>query len=182
MITSRLKFIIFNLLGLEITWAACAYEAINDVEYLGAAVGSLYVLLHFIFTKTHFEDFWTLIIVAALGILIDSLNTYYGILGFNSDPAPLLIPIWLVVLWFVFSLMIPHSLYWFSKNYFIAALAGGLVGSLTYLLGYKIGAISLSEPLLTSFLIFFLEWSILFPIALLITSTLFRLNKKEQLN
>ena len=182
MITPRLKFLIFNFLGLQITWAACAYGAINNMQNLGVVVGGLYVLLHFVFTNTHFEDICTLIMVATLGIITDSLNSYYDVIAFNSSSAPLLIPYWLIMLWLVFSLMIPHSLYWLSKNYFVAAIAGGIGGSFSYWLGHKLGAIILSEPLIISTLIYFLEWSILFPVALLITNSLFKLNKKAQLN
>ena len=182
MLTPRLRFLIFNFLGLQITWAACAYGAINSMGYLGVVVGGLYIFLHFIYTTTRFEDFWTLILVTAIGVIIDSLNAHYGVIEFNSTSVPFLIPYWLIMLWAVFSLMIPHSLYWLSNNYFIAAIAGGIGGAFSYWLGHELGAIILSESLLTSTLIYFLEWSILFPIALLITSNLFRIGKKAQIN
>ena len=180
MISSRLKFQIFNLLGLEITWAACAYGAIKDMESVGILTGLAYIVIHFILTKTHFEDLFTLIIVSSIGILVDSINAQYNLIFFNSISDPFLIPYWLIILWFVFSLMIPHCLYWLSKNLTIAAIIGGIGGSFSYWLGHKLGALTLADPLLTSVIIYFFQWSILFPVALLVTKSLFRLRNKAQ--
>jgi hypothetical protein len=71
-----------------------------------------------------------------------------------------------MVLWFVFSLMVPHSLYWMEKKLVVASIAGAIGGSTSYLLGHELGAITLSQPITISFMIYFFEWSLFFPISL----------------
>ena len=182
MITPRFRFLIFNFLGLEITWGACAYGAINDQEYFGVIVGGIYIFIHFLFTQSRFEDLLTLVVISAVGVTVDVVNTIYGVVAFNTYSELFLIPHWLVVLWMVFALMVPHSLLWLSRNYLLAALLGGILGSFSYWLGHKLGAIILPEPVLTNTMIYFFEWSILFPAALWVTNLALRMRKNRHLS
>ena len=174
MLSKRTAFLIFNFLGLEVTWAACAYGAINESPKIGVYVGIIYIALHFLFTTNRKVDFLVLLTVGMLGILLDNINSYFGVLAFDHTiNSTLLIPYWLVVLWFVFSLMVPHSLFWLSKHLKFSILLGAILGSFSYWLGHKLGALQLAEPISISVVILFLEWAIVFPLALLITKSLF---------
>ena len=179
MLSPRTIFLLFNFIGLQVTWAACAYGAINDMEYIGVIVGFLYILLHFIFTKSRVEDITILLTVGSLGIAVDSMNTYYEILSFSgASNTPFLLPFWLIVLWGVFSLMIPHSLYWLSRHKVAAVIGGAVGGSFSYWLGHKLGAISLSDPLLSSVAVYFVQWGLIFPVGLFVTKLVFTLRKQ----
>ena len=175
MISAKHKFILFNFLGLQFTWAACAYGATNEMTNFGVLVGLLYIFLHFIFTKSRLEDLTIVIIVASLGIALDYFNVHYNVISFNNDSGTFfLLPYWLVTLWIVFSLMIPHSLYWLSKHITIAFVAGAIGGSFSYWLGHELGALSLAEPIAISVAVYFIEWGIIFPASLIITKSFFK--------
>ncbi|MEM7400909.1 MAG: DUF2878 domain-containing protein [Pseudomonadota bacterium] len=164
-----LGFLIFNFLGLQATWAACAYGATHEFPMLGLYVGLAYITTHLLLSKMRTRDIKIMLIIGVIGIVIDSTFTQLNILsfpGFVDHQLP--IPAWLMVLWFVFALMVPYSLYWLGKNLKIAAIAGAIGGSLSYLLGHKLGALNLGDPVWLSFGIYFIKWGILFPIALLI--------------
>lgn len=165
---NNLKFLLFNFIGLQVTWAACAYGATHSFPSLGLLVGLLYVIAHFVFSKQRLRDLKIMLIIATLGIIIDMALTKAGILSFpNMENNFLPIPTWLMALWFVFSLMMPYSLYWLGKNLSIAAIAGAIGGSFSYFLGHQLGALQLSEPLLLSVGIYFIIWAIIFPAALI---------------
>ena len=169
MISKRMKFLLFNFLGLQFTWAACAYGATHEIPLFGTLIGFSYIVLHFIFAQQKLRDLNVLIIIGTLGIIMDIFNAQFGVIGFHNFNSQLLnIPTWLVALWLVFSLMIPHSLYWLSKHLPIASAAGAIGGALSYWFGYKLGAIDFLMTEFMSFIIIFIQWGILFPLALLL--------------
>ncbi len=170
MISKHLAFLIFNFTGLQVTWAACAYGATHALPLLGVYVGLAYIVAHFIFSKLRIRDLKIMLIVGLLGIAIDSIFTQFNLLSFPEfTNQHLPIPAWLIVLWFVFALMVPYSLYWLRKNLKIASIAGALGGSLSYLLGHILGALHFAEPIWITFMFYFIEWGLFFPLALLIT-------------
>jgi len=173
LLTNRIKFLLFNFLGLQITWAACAYGAINEWSLLGVLIGVLYLGLHFLLVEETLRDIKVVIVLGGFGIIMDVLNTWLGILSFPVDHTiTLFLPYWLIVLWFVFSLMIPYSLYWFEKNMVMASIAGAIGGGGSYLLGHMLGAITLSQPLFISFMVYVFEWMLFFPISLKVVNFL----------
>ena len=184
MISNRLKFLIFNILGLQITWAACAYGATHDLPMLGVYVGLVYMALHFIFVEERFRDLNVVLLIGALGIILDYINARFGIVSFSPlNTTFLILPYWLITLWLVFSLMIPHSLYWLNKHRKVACIAGAVGGSVSYWMGHKMGALTFSQPNSMSFVIYFIEWGIFFPLSLYIVRLLSRVNlTKSQLS
>lgn len=183
MINNRLKFLIFNILGLQITWAACAYGATHDFPMLGVYVGLVYMALHFISVDKRFRDLNVALVIGILGILLDYMNARFNIVSFSTfDTAYLILPYWLVVLWLVFSLMVPHSLYWLNKNMLVASFAGGIGGSVSYWMGHKLGALTFPPPTSVSFIIYFIEWGIFFPLALYIVKFLSHVDRLKSRN
>ena len=161
----RLGFLIYNFLGLQVTWAACAYGATHSQPMLGVIVGAIYLILHFSFTPTRRNDILTMCMLASFGIAMDYINMRIGIISFNNINQSNFIPLWLITLWCVFSLMIPHSLHWLSKKPLLAFILGGIGGSSSYWLGHKLGAIILSQPVTISVAIYFIEWAFYIVIA-----------------
>ena len=173
------SFLIFNFLGLQITWAACAYGATHQFPMLGAIIGVMYIIAHFMFTPNPRQDLFVMFTIGALGIFIDHVNTYANLVSFvEPESMKTIIPFWLMSLWLVFSLMLPHSLGWLRKNLWLAALLGGIGGSFSYWLGHKLGAIILLSPLHTSVSIYFIEWAIIVPVAFMIMNA----KKNQALN
>jgi len=163
----NLAFLIFNFLGLQTTWAACAYGATHGGPMLGVYVGISYVILHFIFSEMRTRDLKIMLIIAVLGVSIDCMLKQLNMVSFpHYDSNNLLIPLWLIALWFVFALMVPYSLYWLKKNLKVACIAGAIGGSFSYYLGHKLGALQLAEPLIFSVSAYFIFWGAIFPLAL----------------
>ncbi len=158
-------FLIFNFLGLQITWAACAFGAIQSMPLTGVFVATIYLLLHFLLSPSRNIDIFTMLLLSVTGIAIDYINMRLGVISFNNGSNQQFIPLWLVFLWCVFSLMIPHSIYWLRNKTLLIILFGGIGGSSSYWLGHKLGAIHLSEPLIYSVGIYFFQWAVYLPFA-----------------
>ncbi|MEM8843856.1 MAG: DUF2878 domain-containing protein [Pseudomonadota bacterium] len=156
-------FILYNFIGFQAVWAACAYGSINGSPLLGVYAAAVYILIHFVFSKSKTLDLIVMLSVAIVGILLDSLNAYIGIITFNHESN--LLPLWLMTLWLCFALILPHSLFWLNKYPLIAVFLGGIGGSGSYFIGHQLGAISLSDSLLTSLSVYFIEWAIIIPVA-----------------
>ena len=177
MLTRRLKFLIFNFLGLQCTWASCAYGATHEWPLLGVWVGLVYMGLHFILVEERLRDVNVVFVLGIFGIFLDIVNTWFGVISFPTDDTIVFfLPYWLMVLWFVFSLMLPHSLYWLEKNMTLAFFAGAIGGSSSYLLGHVLGAITFSQSTPISFMIYFIEWGIMFPLSLKVVKWITRSN------
>ena len=171
--SARTRFCIFNFLGLQITWAACAYGATHSQPDFGLVIAVVYIILHMVFTNSRKQDFLILLCFGIIGIGLDHTNAYLGFLSFNqSNITHTVIPLWLMSLWLVFSLTLPHSLDWLGKKPWLAFFLGGLGGSSSYWLGHKLGAITLSEPLAISISIYFLQWALLLPVAYLLLNVI----------
>lgn len=164
-----LAFLIFNFLGLQFTWAACAYGATHSTPKLGLYIGLTYIILHFILSTERLRDVKIMFIIGILGILIDSIFTKFYIISFpHFDAFYLPTPAWLMCLWFVFALMVPYSLYWLKNKIVLASIIGAIGGSFSYFLGHKLGALQLEDPILINLVIYFIMWGLLFPVSLMI--------------
>jgi hypothetical protein len=156
-------FILFNFIGFQLVWAACAYGSINHAPLLGVISGFIYILIHFSFTPTRLLDAKVMLAVATSGIILDTLNLHFSLISFISGND--MLPYWLITLWLSFSLILPHSLYWLSRYPLLAVILGGIGGSGSYFIGHQLGAISLSVPLYPSLIAYSIQWAILVPAA-----------------
>ena len=63
---NSLRFLIFNFVGLQATWAACAYGATHSFPALGLYVGLAYVIAHFYLSTQvviSVDSLWKIVIV-----------------------------------------------------------------------------------------------------------------------
>ncbi|MDF3124335.1 DUF2878 domain-containing protein [Rheinheimera sp. 1928-s] len=72
------------------------------------------------------------LVLAAVGIALDSLLQYSGVLSFTGS---VWLPLWMLVLWLVFSLVVVQVFSVFLQNYWLAALIAAVSGPMAYLGG-----------------------------------------------
>lgn len=70
--------------------------------------------------------------LAALGIALDSALQYSGVLSFNGAAW---LPLWMLVLWLVFSLVVVQVFSVYLQKYWLAALIAAVSGPMAYLGG-----------------------------------------------
>ncbi|WP_288739779.1 DUF2878 domain-containing protein [uncultured Rheinheimera sp.] len=70
--------------------------------------------------------------LAAVGIALDSVLQYNGVLSFTSSEW---LPLWMLALWLVFSLVVVQVFSAYLQNYWLAALIAAVSGPMAYLGG-----------------------------------------------
>ena len=102
-----------------------------------------------------------MMIVASIGIFVDGYLSFIGLFAFANDA---LVPFWLIVLWFGFSITLQRGLKFLNKHWIFAALLGSFGGSTSYLSGYYLGAVDFGFSFKTSLIILVLHWLVLMPV------------------
>lgn len=97
-------------------------------------------------------------IVFAVGLAIDYGNFALGIFEFQSDR----FPVWLVALWAIF-VWYTYFLYPLVSQYPLAlvSVVGGIAGTLSYVAGESLGAVSFGTSVIMTTGILLIEWTLI---------------------
>lgn len=146
---------LIDLASFQALWWLAALEMNNAILSLVGLLG-----LHFLLINQHLKrDLLVVSLFAPLGWGIDLTLQALGFWDLHSSW-----PGWLLTIWAGFVLSLLYSLAWLAKlSLLFQSLIGGLAGSLSYLVGAKLGAINFNYALASSALILFILWSVLLP-------------------
>jgi hypothetical protein len=138
---------IFNVIGTQIGWFACAIGAAKGMPWIGLVAVAIYLALYLYWSENRAGELRLMFLVGVIGMVIDSLNKTFGLLHYAGDSLAIawLAPLWIVALWLEFATMLNTSLVWLQGRYFIAAVMGAICGPLSYLGGVRLGALSLLQ-------------------------------------
>ena len=156
---------IINFIGFQSGWLICVFAAANAMPWAGPIAILCWVLIHLSINRQDYKLESLLIIVAALlGYCFDSALVLLGYISFPNY-ALLGYPstLWMVALWINLATTLRHSLDWLNDRYLFISLFGGVGGALAYYAGNRLGAIILSDVIVSSVVVFF-AWSIVLPL------------------
>ncbi|WP_162062750.1 DUF2878 domain-containing protein [Vibrio taketomensis] len=99
---------------------------------------------------------WLLLII--VGVSVDVLNIVFGVLVFDTTFFPLwLLGLWVTFFWYAQFLALVLSQYPLP----LVSIIGGVAGAVSYVAGYKLGAVTLGLSSVLAFVVFFIEWTLL---------------------
>ncbi|MFK7853697.1 MAG: DUF2878 domain-containing protein [Granulosicoccus sp.] len=127
------------------------------------------VLLHLYLSSGRREEMIVMGSCASIGIMTDSLLTYFGLFEFSHSPV--VIPLWLVVLWLGFAGTFRLALSYFMKRPPLAIAAAVVGAPLSYLAAARLGAVTYPYGYLTTAAVLAAVWFILMNIFLRIVSS-----------
>lgn len=105
--------------------------------------------------------------LALLGFAGDLALSYAGVFAFEQTP------FWLATIWLGFVFTLNHSMQWLNKVSLLAqAGVGALAGSLSYMAGYRLGAVDLPYGQWLSAIMLAVYWAALLPTLLLFSHRL----------
>ncbi len=152
------QFWLINLGLFQACWLSAAFFT----QYAALIIAAL-LILHFYLSPSPKLDA-KLMLLAFIGISADSLHIYLGI--FSAKGA--FFPLWLALLWIMFSISLNHSLRWFTQaTYGLLALAGSLGGTLSYWGGIQTGALFTEQTSGLVITVLALSWGLLFPLLII---------------
>jgi len=164
---------IFNYLGLQLGWFACAWGAGNHFPWLGPLIVVIHLGIHLYWSDSRRREAIFISIVTLLGLLVDSLQKVTGLVVYAGDSTAFswLAPAWIVAMWALFASAINSSLKWLQGRYALAALLGTVFGPLSYRAGAALGAASFPLGDGLSLVLLAIIWGVTMPV-------LFRLNQR----
>ena len=146
----------FNATWFQATWFCCV---LGREPWVPLALLSL--TLHFFLVEDRVAEARRLLPVAAAGITVDVLLTLAGVFDFGVAT---LVPLWLIVLWWVFAAAMYRSFAKIGQSLWLAAILGGVAVPFNYMVGAGFGAVSLPLGTTVSAVVLVAVWVALLPI------------------
>ena len=138
-----------NLLGFNAIWFGLIL-----LGNVFIPIAAIMLLLH-LYYQADKNELVLILIVAGVGVLLDSTLIYFGIFVF-PDSAQL--PFWLITLWFCFAATVRHSLSFLAKSKILQVLVGGIFAPLSYLAGAKFSVVYITPEFELSYLLLACLW------------------------
>jgi hypothetical protein len=159
-----MKTKIVNLAIFQAGWIVCVVGGdLYAIVYTAIAL-----LIHHWYVLEKNSEWQLIAIVTVVGSLWDILMALSGML-YYADSGFLGIPIWLICLWALFATTFMHSLSWFSRYLWIAAVFAAVMGPASYWFGSELSDAYFGTPILISLVVMAVGWSILFPAGIYLT-------------
>lgn len=136
---------LLNFALFDAGWFVCVLSGTHDrpLAAVAASVVVIGVSLRW-FSVDWRRDAWLFLAVALIGFCVDTVQLRLGVFALIGNPRfPHLCPLWLVALWAMFGTTLRGSLSWLAGRYALAAALGAAAGTLSYLGGAKLGAVTL---------------------------------------
>jgi hypothetical protein len=123
-------------------------------------VTALLVALHPVLAPNRGRELLQMAVIGGAGIATDSALRFAGIYIFEDV---LLIPVWLMLLWFAFATTLTRSLAFIGKHPLLAALLGGAGVPFNYFVGMGLGAVEFGYSSVFTATVLVIVWSLLTP-------------------
>jgi hypothetical protein len=162
----------FNAIWFQSIWFA---TVLGQSAFLPLAVGLL--LVHLLLTVDRRTEMLQMAAVGGLGIVVDAVLSATGVYQF---PDGVLVPLWLMCLWFGFAAVLARSLAYLGTRPLFAALAGAIAFPLNYWAGQRLGAVEFAHSLTLTLPIIAACWVIALPLMFRMTRLLLPRERAEE--
>ena len=154
----RMKFPL-NLVVFQAAWFACVLGSKSPYPMLYPVLGFCAVLGLVILSKRFGAAFPFLLSSVALGMVGDSLLVRLELLAFYANPTVGGAPLWMIILWANFGLMLRPLFPWFLENNIRCLLGFSMGGLAAYYAGWRMDALAFTSGWETALAIL-IEWGI----------------------
>jgi O-antigen/teichoic acid export membrane protein len=141
--------LVVNLLLFNAMWLGLVL--IGDL-FIPVAV--VWLVSHVYAQERRSKEVLLLLSISLVGVLVDSVLTLATFFVFKDH---ILIPVWLIFLWFCFAATVNHSLSFLKRNNWFQVLAG-VCAPLSYLAGARFEKVELPYGWIHSYLVLAAVW------------------------
>ncbi|MBN4055161.1 DUF2878 domain-containing protein [bacterium AH-315-K03] len=159
-----MKLSALNVVCYQLGWFSCVLGG----DRVAVFITALCLILHGKFVVSSKKEWWLIGGLSLTGLLVDSALSSAGVFIFETQNSVLLIPIWLLCIWVLFSTTLCHSLVFLQSRLPLAIVLGAVAGPSSYFAGSSMASVTIAEPLVTSLMMISLSWAIIFPCSLLL--------------
>lgn len=167
-------FNLINFVLFQIGWFVTVISVAKELEYAAILAVFCIIGIHLLLVEERLNEILLVLIVGFVGTLVDSLLISQGVFVTSGNLAiGNMAPLWLVMLWMLFSITINHSLKWLRKSYIAASCAGFVFAPIAYYFGQKFEALSfeISYSVEMSLLMIGITWAIVTPLLIFVSCT-----------
>ena len=157
---------VLNGVLFNVAWLCCVLGG-NQLAVVAAIA---FLIIHFLFVTDSYAEMGLVLLVAGVGIVLDSLWFFFGVLV-NPDGSDW-VPLWLCALWLCFATTLSHCFAFLQERLRLAALIGGIAGAMNYLAGVRLSTVELGVSMPVAFVLLLVLWTFLFPALLMAARTL----------
>ena len=160
-----------NLFGYQATWFAVAWSAGHGRAWIGMLACIAFIGVQWRCSHARRADARVVLAALACGLLVDGIAARTGLLAYASAFPALPAPAWIVLLWGAFAMTMNHSMAWFARQPWLAAVFAGIGGPLAYLGAARgFGAVAFVAPAWHGVLVLAVGWALGLPLLLRIAS------------
>lgn len=141
---------IYNFISFQLCWFGLVYWGDSFIP-----IAICLILTHLWRHAFIPQEVKLMLSVFTLGIALDSMLSLAGVFSFES---PLLIPLWLCVLWGCFAATLLHSLKVLQRSIVMQAVAGAIFAPLSYIAGHQFNAVAFGYSTVTTYFILSIIW------------------------
>lgn len=155
---------LFDAALVQVGWWACVLGAAKGFSLLGPAVVAalLVVQLGTLAPGLRGRAWRFVLLVGAVGTIVDSLLAGLGVFSLYGAGAPWLAPLWITALWCQFATVVP-AFAALESRLPVAALLGAVGGPMAYGGGARLGAASLHPTPWISLVAVGVVWAVALP-------------------
>ncbi len=147
-------------------WFVCIIGAAWNSTYQALIIASVIVAAHLLLTSKNSSDIKLIVIAAVIGFIFDGLIQINSLIVYNDPGIPYpFTPLWIVMLWVLFSITLNHSMSWLKGRFILSAIFGGIGGPLAYIAGEKLMAITIVHSY--TFIVLSVGWALITPLLIL---------------
>ena len=158
-----------NLIAFQIGWFACVLGGANAWPWAGTLIAAVLIVFHLSQVARPQPEFYLVLIVAVIGLILDSALIILGFTEYPSgQPYPLIAPHWLIAMWMLFATTLNVSMSWLQGRWWLAIVLGAIGGPLAYYAGYKLGAVAFPLSLQSGIIALAIVWAIAMPLLMLV--------------
>lgn len=162
----KLRMTAINIILFNLGWFASAYGVISGHVWLGPAVVSGGLSIHFLFVRRSTCEFAYILLGGITGYLVDTGLFWAGILAFRPFENAYIPPLWMLFVWFNFMTLFGVSLLWLRERVLLSSVFGAVGGPLTYGWADQLGVLNIGSPAVVSLFVLAVVWAFVVPVSL----------------
>ncbi len=168
MLTKKSVFI--NFFTFYVAWWAILLSNWKGMPVIGWVVFAIVMAIHFFRVSINKKkDATEVLIIALVGIALDTVLFKIGILTFNEPLFGTLPPAWLLGIWFLFATTISYTFILIRNKIPAQVIVGGFFAPVSYITGAKFMLLSLYQPFGVYYAIHGACWLVFFPLCFFIS-------------
>ncbi len=151
--------IFYDLVIFQAAWFSCVLSTLSPFPILLPLVGCIPVLIRSVYTQGLFLLFPFALTSVVMGLIGDACLVHFELIRFGEYPSLLGVPLWMLLLWLNFALMLRPLFEWFLDERWRCLLGFSIGGVVAYYSGHQFEVLTFEQGWSTAIAVA-IEWGV----------------------